>query len=108
VILFELLSTEQHPAYQQVMDSVEKLERRFDVVKKRRIGELPPVKYNISNGPIPKSFWSYQVSEETPSLREAIALGAIASSTTEQQWNQLSPGMKREITRQAKRRAENK
>jgi hypothetical protein len=52
----------------------------------------------------PKSFWSYQTSEPTPSLEEAIALGAINAKTTQVEWDRLSPGFKREIVRGQKRR----
>lgn len=51
----------------------------------------------------PKSFWSYQSSTETPSLEEAIKLGAISSNTTQKEWEQLSPGMRREICRSKKK-----
>jgi hypothetical protein len=51
----------------------------------------------------PKSFWSYQTGSETPSLEEAKAAGAIAASTTPQEWDRLSPGMKREIVRSKKK-----
>ena len=52
----------------------------------------------------PKSFWSYQASAETPSLAEAIQLKTISPNTTEEQWNTLSPGMKREIVRVARKK----
>jgi len=51
-----------------------------------------------------RSFWTYQASEPTPSLAEAIELKAISKDTTEQAWDRLSPGFKREIVRSAKRR----
>ena len=51
----------------------------------------------------PKSFWSYQAATETPSLAAAIEAGAIATSTTVAQWDQLTPGMKREIVRSARK-----
>lgn len=47
----------------------------------------------------PKSFWSYQSSTTTPSLEEAIRAGVIAPNTTKEQWEQMSPGMRREIMR---------
>ena len=47
----------------------------------------------------PKSFWSYQASTPTPSLEEAIQLKAINANTTQQEWDKLTPGMKREIVR---------
>jgi hypothetical protein len=51
-----------------------------------------------------KAFWSYQASSETPSLGAAIAANAISVDTTLQQWEALSPGMRREIVRSAKKR----
>jgi len=54
------------------------------------------------SGVTPKSFWSYKASSETPSLEEAIKIGAISSNTTQEQWQQLSPGMRREIVRSKK------
>jgi len=48
----------------------------------------------------PQSFWSYQASEPTPTVAE---LPAGAFSGTQEQWEQLSPGMRREITRQARK-----
>jgi hypothetical protein len=49
-------------------------------------------------------YWTYRASEPTPSLREAIEAGAIAANTSEREWHQLTPGMRREIVRGAKRR----
>ena len=46
-----------------------------------------------------KGFWSYQASGETPILEAAIGIGAIGKETTLQQWEALSPGMRREIIR---------
>lgn len=46
-----------------------------------------------------KSFWTYQAATATPTLAEAIRLGAIAADTTDAQWEALSPGMRREIVR---------
>lgn len=51
-----------------------------------------------------ESYWTYQASENTPTLAEAIAAGAIVENTTEREWHQLSPGMRREILRGAKRK----
>lgn len=51
-----------------------------------------------------EKYWSYQASEPTPTLEEAIAAGAIAAATTDKDWHQLSPGMRREIMRGAKRK----
>jgi hypothetical protein len=49
-----------------------------------------------------KSFWTYQAATPTPSLHEAINAGAIAPSTTPEQWDALTPGMRREIVRSKK------
>ncbi len=38
-----------------------------------------------------------------PTLAEAIELGAIKAGTTEDEWQSLTPGMRREIVRQALR-----
>lgn len=43
------------------------------------------------------SFWSYQAGSPTPSAAEAVALGAFRG--TDHEWQQLSPGMRREIVR---------
>lgn len=78
--------------------------------KKKAVERAPhPVtgKPTIINhqGQTPKSFWTYQSSSETPSLAEAVSAGAIKKSTTEKEWDTLSPGMKREILRSAQRKA---
>jgi hypothetical protein len=49
------------------------------------------------------TYWTYQPGVETPTHEAAIAAGAIAPSTTAADWCKLSPGMRREIVRQAKR-----
>jgi hypothetical protein len=46
-----------------------------------------------------ESYWTYQGSEPTPTLKEAVALGAASDRITEQDWHKLSPGMRREIVR---------
>lgn len=48
---------------------------------------------------VSKGFWSYKASGETPTLEAAIEIGAIPKDTTLQQWEALSPGMRREIVR---------
>lgn len=53
-----------------------------------------------------KDFWTYKAASETPSLEDAIKVGAISSTTTEVEWNKLGPGMKREIVRTAKKRSD--
>jgi hypothetical protein len=50
----------------------------------------------------PKDFWSYQASETTPHVSE-LPEGTFKG--TQQEFEQLSPGMRREIARQAKRSA---
>jgi hypothetical protein len=52
--------------------------------------------------PTPKSFWTYQSDTPTPTV-DQLPAGAFAG--TQEQFEQLSPGMRREIERQAKRRA---
>lgn len=47
----------------------------------------------------PKTFWTYHAATETPTLATAIALGKIAATTTKEEWEKLTPGMKREIVR---------
>ena len=51
------------------------------------------------NAPTPASFWSYQAASETPTHAEAIELGAIDARMTEEGWQSLTPGMRREIVR---------
>ena len=51
----------------------------------------------------PKDFWSYQSSSPTPSLKDAVDAGAIHPKTTQQEWESLSPGMRREIVRSSKK-----
>jgi len=51
-------------------------------------------------------YWAYQTATKTPTHAEALALGAIRSDMTEEQWRSLTPGMRREIVRShLKRRA---
>jgi predicted Fe-S protein YdhL (DUF1289 family) len=50
-------------------------------------------------------FWTYRPATETPSLSQAIEAGAVRADTTEAQWNQMTPGMKREVVRYARRKA---
>lgn len=54
------------------------------------------------------SYRPYQYSVPVPELSEAIALGAISPKTSETQWHQLSPGMKIEVVRTARKAAEAK
>ena len=66
-----------------------------------RASERAGARDMVGDAETPKSFWSYQSSEPTPNLESAIRAGAIAKNTTQQQWEQLSPGMRREIMRSA-------
>jgi hypothetical protein len=59
------------------------------------------VKKRASGGKA-ESYWSYKPSEETPSLEHALSKGAIHPDTTEKEWGQMSPGMRREVVRSAK------
>lgn len=47
-----------------------------------------------------ENYWTYRASELTPEHTDVFP---HIFSGTEQQWYQLSPGMRREIYRQAKR-----
>ena len=50
-----------------------------------------------------EEYWTYRASEETPSLQAAIDAGAIRADTTDADWHKLSPGMRREIVRSARK-----
>jgi hypothetical protein len=52
----------------------------------------------------PETFWTYQSATSTPTLESAIAAGAIKADTAPEQWEALSPGMRREIVRTAQKR----
>lgn len=49
----------------------------------------------------PASFWTYKA-PPTPGHAEAVAMGAFKG--TGDQWESLTPGMRREIVRHARRR----
>lgn len=49
-----------------------------------------------------ESYWTYQASTKTP-LHNELAPGVFNGN--EKEWTSLSPGMRREIVRQANRRA---
>jgi len=51
------------------------------------------------DAPTPASFWSYQPSSPTPSYWEALECGAIGANMSEDGWQSLTPGMRREIVR---------
>lgn len=55
--------------------------------------------------PTPASFWTYQAGSATPSHAEALELGAIDARMTEDGWQSLTPGMRREIVRSHLKRA---
>lgn len=50
----------------------------------------------------PTSFWTYQPGRPTPTVAEAIAAGAVPAATTQEAWECLSPGFRREIVRSCK------
>lgn len=65
----------------------------------RAIAEGAPVYVN-QPAATPASFWSYHAATATPSYDDAIACGAIsADRMTEESWQSLTPGMRREIVR---------
>lgn len=66
-------------------------------------GSLPPHNPTILNKPTPKSFWSYQASSPTPSIHD-LPEGTFKG--TQREWESLSPGMRREIARQASQKAQ--
>jgi len=49
-----------------------------------------------------EAYWIYQASTPTPSHWEAVELGCFKG--TEAGWHSLTPGMRREIVRSAKRK----
>lgn len=54
----------------------------------------------MRNGyPDTPGFWTYRADRPTPDVHEAIRLGVVQADTTAAQWEQLSPGMRREICR---------
>lgn len=62
----------------RLMDGVDTLSRRMDTVSKKG------------------SFWSYQAASDTPRF-ESLPEGCFSGS--KDQWESLSPGMRREIVR---------
>jgi hypothetical protein len=66
----------------------------------RKLGELPPANPKIRSGPTPKSFWSYQA-PDTPSVSD-LPKGAFKG--TQQEFESLSPGMRRELARSFKQK----
>lgn len=44
-----------------------------------------------------ESYWTYKAGSPTPGHAKAVACGAFRG--TEQQWESLTPGMRREIVR---------
>ena len=59
---------------------------------------LPPSHPKVRSGPTPSSFWSYKSDTPTPSSPPKEAFRG-----SQQQWESLSPGMRREIARQAEK-----
>lgn len=55
----------------------------------------------LRDHPTPKSFWSYHSDTPTPRV-EDLPKGVFKG--TQDDWETLSPGMRREIARQANRR----
>jgi hypothetical protein len=50
-----------------------------------------------------ETYWTYQAATSTPTLAEAIEAGAVKPDTSEAAWNSLTPGMRREIVRSARK-----
>jgi len=50
-------------------------------------------------------YWTYQAASPTPTYQEALDAGAINPSTTESGWHSLTPGMRREIVRAARKKS---
>jgi hypothetical protein len=72
----------------------------------RYAGVQPPAyvpRQFLRNPKVQESYWTYKA-PPTPTLAEAIAAGAIGPRTTDREWHQLSPGMRREIVQSAQRR----
>lgn len=46
-----------------------------------------------------EGYWTYKAASETPSLADAVWVGAVKPETTLEEWYKLSPGMRREIVR---------
>jgi hypothetical protein len=56
-----------------------------------------------------ESYWTYRAATPTPSYAAAVHAGAVNPDTmSEAGFNSLSPGMRREIVRNAERRNETK
>lgn len=49
-----------------------------------------------------ESYWTYKAASPTPSYEDAIWFGVINVNTSKEDWDKLSPGMKREIFRAKK------
>lgn len=48
-------------------------------------------------------YWTYKAASPTPSYQEALDAGAINPTMTESGWHSLTPGMRREIVRAARK-----
>lgn len=56
-----------------------------------------------------ESYWTWKASTPTPSYDAAVLAGAITPDTmSESGWHSLTPGMRREIVRNAERRNANR
>lgn len=72
----------------------------------RAIADGAPVYVN-QPAATPASFWTYHAATATPSYADAIACGAVnADRVTEEGWESLTPGMRREIVRSHLKKAE--
>ncbi len=106
------IAREHFPGYAMPRDARGVLGALWDLASSRARDLIPSTKppRPVDRGQqsprtTPRSFWTYQA-DEPPSLEQALALGAIAPKTTWPEWEQLSPGMRREIVRSAQRRIE--
>lgn len=50
-------------------------------------------------------YWTYKAASPTPTYQEALDAGAISPNMTESGWQSLTPGMRREIVRTARKKA---
>lgn len=50
-------------------------------------------------------YWTYKAATPTLTLEQAKELGAVSATWTESDWHKLTPGMRREIVRSARKRA---
>jgi hypothetical protein len=50
-------------------------------------------------------YWTYKAASPTPTYQEALDAGAINPTMTESGWHSLTPGMRREIVRAARKKS---